>query len=170
MIFRRHSRITFWASLLLGLFGAKASAQMLAEQPSLTLDAAEKMVNACELLAKAKGWKVSVWVLDDAGVPVFMKRMQGASAQSILSAAKKAETSRLLSASTDPTDAKSPAARLTNNPAGQISLGVSNLLPEGGGLPVIVDGKVAGAIGVSGVDSSQSAECARVGVRAVVSK
>jgi len=37
--------------------GAALSAQAIIEQPSLTLDAAEKMVNACESLAKTKGWK-----------------------------------------------------------------------------------------------------------------
>jgi uncharacterized protein GlcG (DUF336 family) len=155
------------AALFFGLIRAQASAQTLIEQPSLTLDAAVKMVNACESLAKSKGWRVSVWVVDEAGVPVHTKHMQGAPSQAIQAAQKKAETSRQLAASTDPADVKGPVAKLSKSPAGQAIMASSNFYAEGGGLPVIVDGKVAGAIGVSGIDGGQAAECAQVGVRAV---
>ncbi len=147
--------------------GAAASAQAVIEQPSLTLDAAVKMLNACESLAKSKGWKVSIWIVDDSGVPVHTKHMQGAPVEAIHTAQLKAETSRMLAASTDPADPKSPVRKLAKDPAGQVMLGVSKSYPDGGGLPVIVDGKVAGAIGVSGVDSAAAAECAQAGVKAV---
>jgi|SRR5665213_20474 len=146
---------------------AAASAQSIVEQPSLTLNAAEKMVNACESLAKTKGWKVSIWVVDDNGIPIHMKHMQGAPIEGIQTAQMKAATSRKLAASTDPTDARSPLRKLTKDPSGQVMLGLTNAYPEAGGLPVIVDGKVAGAIGVSGVEGAAAAECAQAGVRAV---
>jgi glc operon protein GlcG len=155
------------AGLVMAVIGAHAHGQAIVEQPSLTLDVAVKMVNACEALARSNGWKISMWVVDDAGVAVHTKHMQGARSQAIQAAQKKAETSRQLGASTDPADAKSAVAKLVKNPTGQAILASSNYYPEGGGMPVIVDGKIAGAIGVAGVTGAQAAECAQAAVRVV---
>ncbi len=46
-------------------------------------------------------------------------------------------------------------------------LGMHNLLPLDGGLPLIVDGEVVGAIGVSGMQSTQDAQVAAAGVAAL---
>ena len=61
------------------LFCGRMCAQNVIETPSVTLAASEKIVAACESLAKAKGWKMAIWVVDDNAEPVFVKRMQGAS-------------------------------------------------------------------------------------------
>jgi len=149
---------------------ATASAQPILEQPSLTLDAAVKMVNACESLAKSKGWKVSIWVVDDNGLPIHMKRMEGAPVQAITTAEMKAKSSKLWLGSTDPADPKSPLAKLIKEQRGQAISVLTNAFPEGGGLPVIVGGKFAGAIGVSGADGASDTQCAQAAVDAILKR
>jgi glc operon protein GlcG len=145
-----------------------ASGQAVLEQPSITLNAAVKMVNACESLAKSKGWKVAIWVVDDNGLPVHIKRMEGASAQSIQTAEMKAKTSKSWQSVSDPSDAKSPLGKIVKEPPGQIESVLLGSLPAGGGAPVLVDGKLVGAIGVSGAGSAADGQCAQAAVNAVL--
>ena len=49
-------------------------------------------------------------------------------------------------------------------------LGLPGVTPLEGGVPIVVDGKIIGAIGVSGVTSAQDAECAMAGAAAVAGK
>jgi glc operon protein GlcG len=147
-----------------------AAAQAVLDQPSLTLDAAVKMVNACESLATSKGWKVSIWVVDENGLAIHMKHMQGAMAEGIQTALLKAMTSQASAASSDPADAKSPLQKIAKDPRSQTVSVLTKSFPEGGGLPVIVEGKVAGAIGVSGADGAADALCARAAVDSVLKK
>lgn len=158
------------AIALPAIWGEHASAQALMDQPSITLDAAVKMVNACEALAKSKGWKVSMWVIDENEVAVHMKHMEGAPLEGIQLALMKAKTSKVWLGSSDPADAKSPLGKMIKEPRGQVTAVLLNALPEGGGLPVMVGGKFAGAIGVSGADGSSDAQCAQAGLDAILKK
>jgi glc operon protein GlcG len=142
-------------------------AQDLVDQPSLTLDAAIKMVNACESLAKSKNWKVAMWVVDENGVPVHIKRMEGAPARAIHEAEMKSMSSRQWGASTDPADPSSPVAKMLKEPRGQAQAVLLNTLPESGGLPVLVDGKTAGAIGIAGAGGTGDGQCARAAIDAL---
>ncbi len=152
--------------VLAGLFCGIAPAQPITEQPSVTLSAAEKIVSACESLAKSKGWKVAIWVLDENGEPVHMKRMEGASPYDIQAAQMKAKTSKAWMSSSDPSDPKSRLGKTVKGPQGQAVSVLSGSLPEAGGLPIIVDGKLAGAIGVSGAGAGD-AQCAQAGLNAI---
>lgn len=161
----------FWNVQLLVMFFCGAAgcgwAQALMEQPSLTLESATKMVMACDSMAKAKNWKVAMWVVDEAGVAVHIKRMEGAPARAIHEAQIKSESSQRWGASTDPADPTSPISRMLKESHGQADAVLLNVLPEGGGLPVKIDGKVAGAIGVAGAGSAADAQCARAAVDAL---
>jgi len=163
------SRLTtpFFGVVLAGLFCWTAPAQPIIEQPSLTLSAAEKIVSACESLAKSKGWRVAIWVLDDNGEPVHMKRMEGAPAYDIQAAQMKAKTSRTWLSSSDPSDPKARFGKAIRAPQGQVVSVLSGSLPEAGGLPIIVDGKLAGTIGVSGAGAGDG-QCAQAGLSAIL--
>lgn len=152
------------------LWSGHASAQAILDQPSITLDAAVKMVNACETLARSKGWKVSIWVVDDNGLPVHMKHMEGAPIQGIQTAQMKAKTSKIWLSSSDPADSKSPIGKMTKDARGQIMSVLLDAFPDGGGLPVIVGGKFVGAIGVDGADGASDAQCAQAAVDAILKK
>ena len=147
-----------------------ASAQVIADQPSITLDAAVKMIDACESLAKSKGWKVTIWVIDENEVAVHMKHMEGAPVIGIQIALLKAKTSRMWRSSTDPADAKSQIATTAKEPRGQIASVLLGSLPDPGGLPVITGGKLVGAIGVSGAGAASDAQCAQAGLDAILKK
>jgi uncharacterized protein GlcG (DUF336 family) len=121
------------------------------DQPSITQEAAVKMVNACEALAKSKGWKVSIWVMDENEVAVHMKHMEGAPLAGIQSALMKAKTSKMWLSSSDPTDTKSLIAKMLKEPRGQVTSVLLGSIPEGGG-------KLVGAIGVSGADGGSDAQ------------
>lgn len=162
----RHKNALVLSSVLIGFAGC-SRAQALTDQPSLTLDSAVKMVNACESMAKAKNWKVAIWVVDETGIAVHVKRMEGAPARAIHEAQLKSETSQRWGASTDPSDRDSPISKMLKEPQAQANAVLLNTLPEGGGLPVMANGKVVGAIGVAGAGSSADAQCAREAVGAL---
>ena len=159
-----------WAVAVCVLGCGHASAQPLLDQPSITLEAAVKMVNACESLAKSKGWKVSIWVVDENEVAVHMKHMEGAPLEGIKTALMKAKTSKIWLSSSDPADAKSPIGKMIKEPRGQIVSVLLDSIPEGGGVPVMVGGRFVGAIGVSGTDGPSDAQCAQAGVDAILKK
>jgi glc operon protein GlcG len=140
------------------------------DQPSLTLDSAVKMVSACESLAKSKGWKVVMWIVDENGVPVHVKRMDGAPARAIHEAQLKSTASMQWGVATDPADPNSSIGKMLKDTRGQVQAVLLNTLPEGGGVPVMADGKVAGAIGVAGAGGAFDAQCARVALDALGKK
>jgi glc operon protein GlcG len=117
------------------------------------------MIGACEELAARNHWLVAIWVLDDSGTPAAFARMEGAPVLAVETAQEKAKT----------------ALRI-GHPSGDIGAGIDqgqlqllglHLLAMKGGLPLLVDGRVAGAIGVGGAESAQDEECARAGVEAL---
>jgi len=155
-------------ALALSLFSSgHVSAQAVLDQPSITLDAAVKMVNACEALAKSKGWKVSIWVVDDNALVVHMKHMEEAPIESIQTAQMKAKSTKALLSSTDPNDPKSSIGKMMREPRGQVMAVLLESFPDGGGLPVMVGGKFVGAIGVAGADGAFDAQCAQAGLDAI---
>jgi len=69
-----------------------AHAQILLDKKVLGADAAKQMGEACEAFAKTQGWKISVWVIDDTGASLYMRRMQGAPLLSVEPSRMKAQT------------------------------------------------------------------------------
>ena len=77
-------------------------AQSVTPGTTITLEGATKMVRACETFAREKGLVVSVWVIDAAGTPIYMKRMEGSILRAVDFAFWKAETAIIWEGSTDP--------------------------------------------------------------------
>jgi glc operon protein GlcG len=145
-------------------FAALSAGALPPESPwimhrSVSVAAAQRMIGACEELAARSHWLVAIWVLDDSGTPAAFARMEGAPVLAVETAQEKAKT----------------ALRI-GHPSGDIGAGIDkgqlqllglHLLAMKGGLPLLVDGRVAGAIGVGGAESAQDDECARAGVDAL---
>ena len=120
--------------------------------------AARQMVAACEALAARNNWKLVVAVIDDGGHLLHLHKMDGAPIRSIDYAQRKARTALLQQA-----PSKVVADRLAE---GQQMLLATGLLPIQGGLPIMADGVVAGAIGASGATAQQDEQCVQAGIDA----
>ena len=114
-------------------------------KPCLTSSDAHKMMAACKAEAENNKWKVSIVIVDDAGVPLLLERLDGAGATTPEVALGKARTAALTKQPTrlwEERVKERPA--FINYPAG---------LAIWGGVPIIYQNECVGAIGVSGVQS-----------------
>lgn len=135
-----------------------ASAQQLPTKRVLTLDAAKRMATAAEAEAAKNGWLVAVAVVDDGGNLLLFHRMDNTKLVAIDIAYRKAKTAVFFQGET-----KALEQEVTKG--GRTSLlPIDDFMPLEGGLPITVDGKVVGAIGVSGMSGEQDAVCAKAGL------
>lgn len=137
-----------------------AVAAQVREIRTLTLDAAKSAVSAAEAEARRNGWNVVVAVADPAGDLILLHRMDGVQAASIDIAMAKARTAARFRRPT-----KALADAIAEGRSGLLA--VDGLLPLEGGLPIVVDEEVVGAIGVSGMTGAQDAVAARAGINAL---
>lgn len=128
----------------------------------ISLKQAHKIVEAAEAEAEKQGWPVAIAVVDGAGHLVLFHRLDNTQYGSVEVAIEKAKTSALF-------------RRPTKVFEETIAKGAENLkilklpgaTPIEGGLPIMVDGKLIGAIGVSGVKSTEDAQVATAGLAAL---
>ncbi len=149
------------AALLL-LSAAVASAQLV-DRKALTLDAAKKMAAAAAAEAKKNNWLMVVAVVDDGGHLLYLERPENTQTGSIRIAIDKARSAAAF---------KRPTKVWEDALAGGRSavLGLRGAVPSEGGVPVVVDGRVLGAVGVSGGSAQQDGQVAKAGVDALASK
>lgn len=154
-------RMTLGVSLLgLLLSGATASAQLM-DKKALSLEVAKKVAAAAEAEAVKNNWKVIIAIMDDGGHLVYLERLDEAQLGSIDVAIQKAHTAVSFKR---PTKALEDAV-ITGGRT--VILSLPRAMPIEGGLPLIVDDKVIGAIGVSGVTAQQDGQIAKAGVDAL---
>jgi len=141
------------------LLAATASAQ-LADKKVLTLAAAKKMAAAAEAEAVKNNWRMVIAVVDDGGHLIYLQRTDETQAGSIKIAVQKAKSAAMF---------KRPTKVWEDALAGgrNAILGLSGLVPSEGGTPVMLDGKLLGAIGVSGGSAQQDGQVAKAGVDAL---
>lgn len=132
----------------------------LVDRKALTLAEARKAVAAATAEAKANNWNVVIAVVDDAGYPLTIDRLDNTQRPSVDIAVGKARSAALF---------RRPSAAMEES----INKGRTALLSaEGyifmqGGVPIVVNGEVIGAVGVSGVRADQDEQVATAGVKAV---
>jgi glc operon protein GlcG len=152
------------AALLLSPLGAAAQAPPSYGTP-IGHDAAMKALAAAEAEAKKNNWFMVIAVVDSGSRLVAFSRMDGAQLGSIDIAMGKAMTANNLRRPTkdlqELVGQGGPNLRL---------LAAPGVTPLEGGVPIIADGKVIGAIGVSGAASNQDAQCAMAGIAAALGK
>src|SRR5262249_27359789 len=107
-----------------------------------------------------QGWAVAVAIVDRAGELVVFERIDNTQPGSIQIAQDKARTAARFRRSTKVFEDALAGGR-------HVILGLSAILPLEGGIPLIVDGAVIGAIGVSGATSQQDGLCAQAGIDAL---
>jgi uncharacterized protein GlcG (DUF336 family) len=134
-----------------------APAAELASRKALTLAAAKQMASAAEAEARKNKWNVVIAVVDEGGHLIYLQRMDDTQLASVEIAQQKARTALMY---------KRPTKAMEDAVAGgrSVIMTLPGALPVEGGLPAIVDGRVIGAIGVSGVQSAQDAQIATAGL------
>ncbi len=128
----------------------------------ITLDVAKKIMSAAEAEANKNSWQVVITIIDSGGHMVMMQRFDNTQLASISASEGKAQTSLAFKL---PSKALEDA--IAAGGAGTRLLALKNIAPFEGGLPIVIDGKIIGAIGVSGALSGQDAQIARAGLAAV---
>ena len=150
------------AVLLLTQFTITAQDAPPSYGPAITLEQAKKVAAAAEAEARKNKWNVYLVIVDSATNLVLLQRMDDAQLGSLNVAQKKAYTAAAFRRST-----KVFEDGIVSGGIGMRILGNEQAMPIEGGLPIVVNGKVVGAIGVSGVTSQQDGIIAKAGVEAV---
>ena len=128
-------------------------------RPALTSADAQKMMAACKAEAQKNKWNVTIAIVDDAGYPLLVERMDGSGPISAEVAIGKARTSAITKRPT-----KFWEDRVKDRPA---FLTFPSDVMFQGGLPLMHQGECVGAIGVSGVASHEDEQIAKAGVAAI---
>jgi glc operon protein GlcG len=146
------------ALLAIALTAASGFAQ-LAEKKALTLATAKQIAAASEAEATSNKFAMVITILDDGGNLIYQERMDDAQLASIQISFGKAHTALTF---------KRPTKALEDTVAGgrNAILSLPGAVLVEGGLPLMADGKVIGAIGVSGGTSAQDGQVAKAGADA----
>lgn len=125
----------------------------------LMLDDVRQIAAAAEREAIACDWAVSIAICDAGGHALWLQRMDGAPLMSAMVAPEKARTCVL---SGKPSKAFED---MVNN--GRYAALAMPVVPLEGGEPIMIDGVIVGAVGVSGVKAGEDAQVARAGVAVI---
>ena len=152
--------VKFLVALMLALCALSAVPQMLPNPYGLpvSLDNAKKAATAALAEARKNNWNMAVAVVDPAGNLIYYEKMDNTQLGSANVAVDKARSSALFKR---PTKAFQDAVAAGG--AGLRVLGLPGAVPVEGGEPLLMDGKIVGAIGVSGDTSEHDGQCARTG-------
>jgi len=128
----------------------------------ITLERAKKAAGAAVAEARKNNWTMAVAVVDPGGDLVYFEKMDGTQTGSVNVAIGKARAAVLY---------KRPSKVwqdiVASGGAGLRILGLEGAVPIGGGVPLVVDGKIVGGIGLSGGTADQDDQCARAGADAL---
>lgn len=144
--------------LLIVAAAGAALAGQLVTQKALSLPLAKMMAEAALAECKAKGFNTSVVVVDRAGQPLVSLRDEGATAQTMEMARRKAYTARMFRMST------LDFQKRTEDPKYAAQRDVAEILALGGGVPINAGNETIGGIASSGSTQEQDDACAKAGV------
>ena len=127
----------------------------------LTLDDLKKIAAGAEAEANKNNWNVSIAICDDGGHLLLYQRLDGAAPISAHIAPQKARTAAIGRRNTKVYEDMVNGGRFS-------ALSMPEATHLEGGVPIIVEGNVIGAVGVSGVKSSEDAQVAEAGIKALL--
>jgi uncharacterized protein GlcG (DUF336 family) len=149
------------ATLVVGLWATVAIAQDA--RPSygaqVNLATAKKIAAGALAEAQKNNWKVAVAVVDNHGFLVYYEMLDDTQTASAMIAIEKARTAAMFRR---PSRVFEEVITKGRNAV----LGLPGATPITGGLPIVVGGKIAGGVGISGVTSDQDEQCAKAGLDA----
>ncbi len=155
------SRIIIGA--LLALATAFAHAQVRPEYgPSINLEMAKKVLAAGQAEARRQSWPVAIAIVDNAGLLVAYEKMDQTQSASVQVAIDKGVSAAIYRR---PTKVFEDLVAKGGN--GMRVMNLRGASTVEGGVPIYVDGKIVGGIGVSGVNSDQDGVVAKAGADAV---
>ena len=147
----------------LALVTCVAAAQAPQRPPygtAINLETAKKLAAGAAAEARKNSWNVAIAVVDNHGFLVYYEMMDDTQTASPVIAIEKAKTAAMFRRTTKELE--------DNIGAGRVAvLGLPGATPIEGGLPIVVGGKLIGAVGVSGVTSGQDGQIARAGIDAL---
>jgi len=126
--------------------------------PPISLEDAKKPAAAALAEARRNNWSMAVAVVDPSGTLVYYEKMDDTQIASATVAIEKARSAALYKRPT-----KTMQEILASGGAGLRVLRLAGAIPVEGGVPLVIEGKIVGAIGVSGGTSDQDGVCAQAG-------
>jgi uncharacterized protein GlcG (DUF336 family) len=130
-------------------------------KPCLSLADVKRIAAGAEAEALKNGWKVTIAVVDDGGHLLWLQRLDGAAPISAQIAPAKARTAAL-----GRRESRLYEEMINQGRVSFLSApGLEGLLE--GGVPILVDGECVGAVGVSGVKSTEDVQIGKAGIAAL---
>jgi glc operon protein GlcG len=150
----KYSKILAWA-VLFSMNPAAARAELPARKV-LTLAAAKKIAQAAEAEAMKRGSTVVIVVVDEGGYPIYLERLDDTQVASVEVGIGKARTAAIFRRPSKVFEDQVRNGRVA-------ALALPGATPLQGGVPIVVGGKVIGAIGVSGNTPQEDEDIAKAG-------
>jgi len=144
------------------LFALNVGAQPLPYGSPISVEDAKKAAGAAIAEARKNNWNMAISVVDPAGNLVYFERMDAVQYASIAISQDKAR-----SAATFKRPTKSMYDELEKGGAGLRFLSLRGAVASEGGELIVKDGRIVGAIGLSGGSGAQDGQCARAGTAAI---
>jgi uncharacterized protein GlcG (DUF336 family) len=129
---------------------------------AIALGSAKKVAAPALAEAFRNHWAMAVAIVDTAGDLVYFEKMDDTQLGSVVVAVEKARSAARFKRPT-----KAFQDMLATGGDGLRVFALDGAVPAEGGVPIVIDGKIVGAIGVSGGTSAQDGQCARAGADAV---
>lgn len=129
-------------------------------KPALSADDVKKIAQAAEVEARKNNWAVTIAIVDDGGHLLWLQRLDGAAPASSYIGSEKARSAALGRRET-----RVYEDMVNQGRTAFLSAPLGGLLE--GGVPILIDGHCLGAVGVSGVKSSEDAQIAKAGIAAL---
>jgi len=149
-------------TILLCATGARAQQMPNPYGAPISLENAKKAAAAAIAEARKNNWTMALAVVDPSGTLVYYEKLDNTQIGSSQVAINKARSAALFKRPT-----KSFEDQLAKGGDGLRTLGLEGAVPLEGGIPIVIEGKIVGAIGMSGGTSAQDAQCAQVGADAL---
>ena len=130
--------------------------------PSITNEQAKKVATAALEPARANQWTMVVAIVDTGGYLVYLEKLDQTQVGSVDVAIAKAKSAAIYKRPT-----KMFQERLARGGDGLLVLRLKDAIPVEGGVPIIVDGKLIGALGISGGSNAEDEACAEAGAAAL---
>jgi uncharacterized protein GlcG (DUF336 family) len=131
------------------------------QRPYLVQDDVNRIAAAAVAEARTHGWAVTIAIVDDGGHQLWLQRLDGAAPVSAHIAPAKARTAAL-----GRRESRIYEEMINQGRTSFLSVPLVDGLLEGG-VPIFVDGHCLGAVGVSGVKSTEDAQVAKAGIAAL---